>query len=280
MVQYSPDMNEMYKYVMVQRIKDDPSYINIFSRDLTKPFFNDLKKIADPNNQWTQNTIISMSGETGSGKSIVMMSLGLAVFNKFSHKNMFFFDQQILDSADKFKPNSFIVRDENVQKGIYGLGSTRQASQFEVLAETCRKFGLNLGLVEPEFKQTAVTKIYLETIDYDIQRRITRCAIRDVKTMRYIGAVYIPVIKENNLEWIAYNKAKDNFMKSVREGNMQGAKADFDKIVDKVYADIDRDIYRTKKERRAYIMKKYPTHTSGEIDMISTLLEIEIRENG
>lgn len=280
MANYSPVMDNLYVHKMLLRIQQEPSYANVFRNDLTNAFVKDMRNVANPDYQWTQNTIMSMSGETGTGKSIVMMSIGVNIFKNFTHENMFFFDQQILDNADKFPKNSFLVRDENTQKGVYGLGSTRASSQFGVMAETCRKYGMNLGLVEPSFMQTGITKIYLETVDFDIKRRLTRCALRDAKTLKYMGGVYIPVIPEDHPEWVAYNKKKDDFIESVRQGKMEGAKMDYDNVVDQIYEEIDTEIYRSKKERKAFIMRKYPVMTSGEIDMISTLLEVEIRENG
>ena len=156
---YQAEKDNLYQYKMLLRIKQNNSYKNIFRVDLTRPFLDDLKMIAR-SPKFTRNTIISISGETGSSKSISALTLGLDNFQNFSYKNMFFYDQQILNYAHKFPKNSFIIRDENPQKAVFGQGSVRTAGQFVVLSETCRKYGLNLCLIEPSFIQNPITKIY------------------------------------------------------------------------------------------------------------------------
>jgi len=219
-----------------------------------------------------------MWGDTGSGKSISIISLGLEVFPNFSYKNVFFFDQQILNNAHKFPENTLIVRDENPQKAIFGVGSTRTSMQLGLLAETCRKAGLNLAFIEPDFAQRGITKIIIEAIDMDMERRITRLGVMDTKTQNYMGAIYIKVVEEDNEDWVKYNRIKDSFIKNIKKGGMEGAKIEYKSMVSKLLASIDLNIYKKKKERKAFIIQKYPTMTSGEIDILATLLEIELRK--
>lgn len=277
--EYVPYKDNLYKYKMLLRIRENVSFRNVFRYDLTNPLMKDLKNIANPKHLFTQNFVINLSGDTGSAKSSCILSLGLEVFSNFSYKNIFFFDQQILDNVKKFPENTLLVRDENPAKSIFGLGSMRTTSQLSLLAETCRKAGLNLAFIEPSFTQHDVAKYILETVDMDIEHRITRLAIRDTRTLNYMGAIYIQIINENNKEWIKYNEVKDKFIEDIKSGKLSDAKLDYEGIATKLLKKIDTDLYKNKKERKAYIITKFPSYTSGEIDMISTLLEVEIRKN-
>lgn len=212
-----------------------------------------------------------------SGKSLVAMSIGKEVFPEFSEKNMFFFDQEILDNAHTFPMNSILIRDENPQKAVFGLGSTRTSSQLGVLAETCRKYGLSVLFIEPSFVQDSISKILLETVDMDVTHRITRVALRDTYTLGYMGSIYVKVLEETDLDWIAYNIRKDQFIENIKKGQMAGAKLDYNDCVNQCMQCMGDD-YNNKKERKALIRSKYPTYTNGEIDLISTLLEIELRK--
>jgi hypothetical protein len=280
MIKYNPYKNNMYMHRMLMRIRQNPSFKNVFKIDLTKAIIEDLKLITNPKHLFRQNTIINLSGETGSGKSISMISLGVDIFKNFSEKNIFFYDQEILNNAHKFPQDSFLIRDENPQKSIFGIGSNRTSSQIDVLAETCRKAGLNLGFVEPEFIQTGITKLILETVDMDVDRRLTRLAVRDTRTLDYMGAIYIKVVDEDNKIWIRYNKVKDAFIDDIKKGVLSKSKLNPKNIAKKIYEEIDLNIYKTKKERKIYIIDKFPNYTTGEIDLISTNLEIMLRKDG
>jgi len=277
--EYEPYKDNLYIIKMHERLKANRSFKMVFKRDLTELIYDDLKNISDPNHNFTTNTVINVSGLTGSSKSMSVISLGLRIFKNFSWKNMFFYDEQILQNAGNIPPNSFIVRDENPQKAIYGIGSARTTAQIRVLAETCRKYGLNLCFIEPEFVQSGVAKLILETVDMDIKRRITRLAVRDTHTLQYIGAMYIDVVSEKNEDWIRYNEVKDKFIDDMRLGRMSGSKASPSELAQGIIEEIDFEIYKTKKEVKAFIIDKYPNYTSGEIDLIATNVWILMKKN-
>lgn len=277
--EYIPYKDNLYKYKMLLRIRENASFKNVFRYNLTIPLMKDLKNIANPKHLFTQNFVLNLSGGTGEGKSISMLSLGFEIFSDFSYKNVFFFDQQILDNVKNFPQNTLLIRDENPAKSIFGLGSMRTTSQLSLLAETCRKAGLNLAFIEPSFTQHDVAKYILETVDMDTEHRITRLAIRDTRTLNYMGALYIRVVDEKNIDWVKYNRVKDKFIEDIKSGKLSDAKLDYESIANKMLKDIDTELYKNKKERKAYIITKFPSYTSGEIDMISTLLEVEIRKS-
>lgn len=275
---YRPIKNNMYYYNMKFRLKESESFRNVFRYDLTKPILNDLKDIANPKHRFTQNTIINLSGQTGEGKSTAIISLAKQIFPNFSYKNIFFFDQEILDNVKNFPKDTILIRDENPQKSVFGVGSNRTSSQISVLAETCRASGLNLAFVEPSFVQMDISKLILETVDMDMNQRITRLAVRDTRSFKYMGAIYIKILPDDDSDIIKYTKVKNKFIEDMRNGKMSGAKMDYRDIVLEVLKELDIDKYRTKKERRTYLIAENPTYTSGEIEIISTLLEVALRE--
>lgn len=278
---YTPYKDGLYKAKMLMRLKADMTFKNVFRYDLTRAFIKSIEQTVKPDRRFAQNRqiIMSISGETGTGKTMISMTLGLKHFPNFSHRNMFFYDQQILDNVNNFPENTLLVRDENPQPAIYGVGSRRIASQVGVLSEVSRKAGLNLAFIEPSFQPNPVTKIYIETVDMDLDQRITRIALKDAYTMRYMGAAYIKIIDEDNKEWIEYNRRKDMFIESMKQGQLSEAKADYDKIVDMLYKELDES-YKTKQERKIFIMQKYPSLTASEIRILHILLERKIRQEG
>lgn len=271
-------MDNMYKYRMVLRIQSEPSFANVFKIDVTEPLIKDLSNICNPKHQFRSNTIINISGSSGSGKSKTTISLGKQIFPNFSEKNVFFFDQEILDNAKKFPPDTLLIRDENPSKATFGMGSIRVRTQVGLMAETCRKAGLNLAFIEPSFVQDSISKLYLETVDMDINNRITRLAVRDTHSLKYIGAMYIKVIDDNDPISIKYEKRKDAFIESIKDGTHKGAKADYESMAKGILEEIDLDIYSKPKERKAFIISKYPTLTTSEHDLILTLMNIQIKK--
>lgn len=280
MIMYQPTKDHLYMDRLELKLRKNPSFKKVLmkSRDRTKEFFQDLANIANPNHLFTQNTIISISGLSGTGKSTIAISIGKIIFKNFTYRNIFFYDEAINQNARHFGKNSLVIRDENPMKGIYGIGANRITDQFFVMAETCRKHGLNLIMIEPSFRPTPITKIYLETFDMDTTNRITRCAMRDGDTMEYIGGLYIPVLPEDDPDWIAYNKEKDKFIQGVLNREIKGAKLDYRTIGEELADEIDLEVYNRKKKQRAFIMEKYPTLSLGEIDLILTFMEIRLQQ--
>lgn len=268
----------MYRYNMIMRIQQSKSYRRVFKIDLTKPIMDDLKNIANPNHLFTMNTIINLSGLSGTGKSESMISLSKEIFDDFSYKNVFFFDQQILDNVHSFPENTMLIRDENPQKAVFGLGSTRTSTQINVLAETCRASGLNLAFIEPSFIQADISKLILETVDMDIYNRVTRLAVRDTRSLQYMGAMYVKILPQSDPDIKGYLNMKNIFIENMRLGKMAGAKSDTRKIAQDILDEINPEIYRTKKEVKAFIINKFPSYTSGEIDLIATNIIILKKE--
>ena len=119
-----------------------------------------------------------------------------------------------------------------------------------------------------------MTKYYLEIIDRDIEKRITRVGVIDVHSKQFLGAIYVKVLDEDDPLMIQYEKKKDQFIDNMKAGDLQKAKQDFKALAKKLYDEIDTEIFKTKKQRTTYIMSKFANYTTKEIDIISTFLEI------
>jgi len=257
---------------------NDKTFIRVFQNDVTDKFFKELSDVVDPTILHTMNSVISVYGGTGTGKSIIVMSILKKVIpERFSYKNMCFFDSQILNMAKKLPKDSFIVRDEGVDKAIYGVGSQRTSRQLQVLTETCRKAGLSIVFIEPEFRDNELSKYYLETFDMDVDNRLTRVAVRDNVTKQCIGAIYVPVLPEDDEDWVRYNEIKDQFIEDMKAGKLKESKEDYKSMAQELVKKIDLDLFSKKKERLAFIRTELPTLTNAEVDMVATFVEILIK---
>ena len=274
---YVPYQSKMYLEKLKVRLMNDKSFARVFSNNITDNFFSELKDIVDPNILHEQNMILSLSGETGTGKSIVGMSIAMLVVpQRFSYKNVCFFDSEILDIASELPRDTFVIRDEGVDKAVYGMGSNRTSSQIQVLGETSRKAGLSLIFIEPEFKENDLAKYYLETVDMDVENRLTRVAVIHKQTKTYMGAIYVPVIADDNEDWIEYNKVKDKFIEDVKSGKLTHAKQDYKSMAIEVFNSIDLEVFKNKKQKMVYIRTEYPNLTNAECETIGVYLDIVI----
>lgn len=277
-IEYEAYKDSMYYTEIKEQLSVNKSMKRVFKVNLTEQFNEKLKGTTTTERGFNLNTIISIHGATGVGKSATGFSLGLKFFPNFSYENVFFYDQDILDNAHKFKPHQLIIRDENPAKAIFGQGSTRTSEQFGLLAETCRKASLNLAMVEPSFRQNDITKIYLHVIDQDLKHRINRCGLINPQTLRYMGAVLIPIIPEKHPEWQKYQQMKDDFIERMKRGDFKGSKLSYRDIADECLTDPEFSKYRNKNEKKAYLVEKFPNYTSGEIETILALIKVKERE--
>jgi len=284
---YKPIRDRLYKERVLMRVLHEDSFRICFKRDVSKKFFGMMTDLYAKDRLFRTNTIISVSGLTGSGKSIAIMSVALYTCPKWTQENMKFFDQELLDLlGDDVPEDTLIIRDENPAKAIYGEGSNRLESQIDVIGDTCRKHGLSIFFIEPEFKKYDIAKWYLETIDMGSgldfngkERRVVRVGLREPKTERFVGSVLIPVVDDNNKEWVKYNERKDIFIKEVLKSDYKGSKLDYEEIAQDLINEIDLSVYNTKAKRKLIVKKKFPSITIGEMNTILGWIEIQLLEN-
>jgi len=275
---YRPYMDSMYIHKLQSRLSYDKNFIIVFQKNITDDFLSALKDTVNPDVLFQSNTILQIYGQSGTGKS--RWALSLAKFltpNTFKEYNVCFFDSKVLDIAKTLSPNSIIIRDEGVGKATYGLGSQRTSAQLNILIETVRKYGLSIFFIEPLEVRNELAKYTIELVDMDVEQRITRVAVKNNFTNQYLGAVYFPILPENDPLVLKYEEVKDKFIDDVREGKFTGAKEDYKSMALTIVEKIDLEIFKSKKERVAFIRTKHPTLTNGEIDNIATFVEIIIK---
>lgn len=276
-INYKPYMDGMYLEKIQLRLAENKSFRRVFSNNITDQFISSLKDVVNPNKLFSQNSIISVHGETGSSKSTSMISLvKLLVPDRFSVNNICFHDNEIIQLAKTLPKNSFIIRDEGTSKAIFGTGSVRVQGQLNILVESCRKVGLSIIFIEPRFKDNEMAKYYLCTVDMDIKNRITRLGVIDVHSKQFLGGLYVKILDDDDEIIIAYEKKKDEFIENMKGGKLNDAKQDFKKLAKKLYNEIDIEIFKTKKQRFAFVLSKYSNYTKGESEVIATFLEILI----
>jgi len=257
----------------------------------TKSYYhtaNRMSVILKKNNDRHDVFGFTLSGETGyyitdnwmlthnSGKSLFVISLAkLLTKERFSYRNVVFYDQQILDRVKDIPRDSFLIRDETV--ATFGVGSQRIMADLTAVSETARKYGVNLAFLSPSEKEISVAKWNLHTVDIDYENRITRVGLQDPFTKHFLGAVYVKVLPDDDEDWVNYNVAKDEFITSVREGKRIGGKEDYKSMAQNITKKIDLEIFTKKKERLAYIRTELPNLTNAEIDMVATFVEIILK---
>lgn len=278
---YIPSTDDLNRERLKLKLIEEPSFRRVFKNNLTDKFFDSMKKMVDPNHLHEDNTILSLSGFTGTGKSIVSLSIAKNIVpERFTYKNMCFFDNEIKKLVKILPRDSFVVRDEGTNKAVFGIGSVQESSEFELIVESSRKKGLSIILVEPSEKKKDIIKWYLETVDKDVKNRVTRVAIKEPSTMKYLGAIYVPVVNDFDYDWIKYNENKDKFIDDLQQGKMSNVKMNPKDVAKELYEELDIDVYKKPKERKAWIVSKYPQYTGGQVDLIYTWLEMLIRQDG
>lgn len=216
-----------------------------------------------------------------SGKSIGVISLAKKICPNFNQlTNVKFYDQELLDEFKNNPKDTMLIRDEQVAKGVFGMGSTRIENQLSVVGDTARKNGLSLIFVEPEFRRNDIAKWYLETIDIGSVTkngktyRVNRIGVKEPHTETFLGCILLEVLSEEDPDWVAYNERKDKFIKEVLDADFSGAKMDFEQVAIDILQDMDTEIYKNLKEKKLFILKKYPSYTNQEVDMILTAVKI------
>ena len=159
----------------------------------------------------------------------------------------------------------------------YGVGSTRIKMQLDIAAQTLRKKGIGFIFVGVDELNLSAAQYYFEAIDMDMKRRITRFAVKDPQMKRYLGAIYIPVMQETDPFWMTYQHNKEEFMDSIINMDFSKGKPKYQEMIDNIMEKIDLNIYSKKKERKLFIRQHYSNMTNAEIDELSTMLEIQLK---
>jgi ABC-type dipeptide/oligopeptide/nickel transport system ATPase component len=277
-IEYKPYYDKLGMHKLKIRLANDKTLTRAFKYNLTDPFFESLKNIVNPKFHHEENSVLSVYGLSGTGKSQAIMSIcKIATPDRFTYKNMCFFDSHVLKLASQVERDTFIVRDEGVDKAVYGVGSQRTSRQLQVMVETCRKYGISPVFIEPEFRRNEMAKQYLETLDIDYENRITRLILREPSNLTCIGSIYVPVLANDDKDWVQYNLVKDKFISDMREGKLKESKEDYRTLAKNVLEKMDLEVFRRKKDRLNFIRVEFSNYTNSECDIIATFVEVFIK---
>lgn len=274
---YNPDLNKLDNLKYQMELQADASFANVFKNNCTPDVKKDLKKKTDADVQENHN-VLCIYGLTGKGKSISGISQIREVFPNFKVNKIFFHNQEILNAlnTDMERPD-WIVRDENIDFAQYGTGTNRIKSQLEAVTHTLRKRCISFTFISAPLFKLETAQYYFRALDMDRKLRITRFGVQDPLTFRYIGAYYQKVMTELDPFWLEYNRRKEEFMQSIMSGDFSKGKPEHEKMIDLILKELDLAVYTKKKERKLYIATKFTNLTRGEIEDLSTLLEIRLK---
>ena len=280
--------------LLVAKVKKHPSLLQIFrqKKDITPLIKQDilLRTCGEIENFVT----LFITGAQGSFKS----SLGITIAEEndptgFTADRICFTYREFEDKVRNSKPKEWIMLDEEVFQ--HGVGSGRIIDSIQTFIETLRQRQNSMIIISPEGKYfpEGIFTYVLETIDKsiigvcsenqkpheirtcmckphtDIEATI-RAAVKKENT--YIG-FYITKIRWNNLIWREYQKKKNKFLKAVTTQHF--VKIDYENIAKKILTESETERYKTSKQLKLLLEKKYPNLAVGEKELI--IEEIQLR---
>ena len=254
----TPLMIEKFK----QKMKVNPSFINVFmpDRNLTKPFKYEVKF----RTTGERNIIMEIIGQTGSGKSIVAITISLNIMNKpIIADDIAFTTDELLKRSMAIGKNHTLIQDEQINQ--LGIGSQRESFEQQTLEDTTRKFGLNIIFYSPTSRNHSTAHYQLEVICINKKKRITKLGLMS-DGQQYLGYIILKVVPESNKLWKEYNKRKDEFIKTILNRQTKRLSVDEMSLELKKHKQ-----YKYCKKKGDYVVvasKMFPTLTTQELSMI------------
>lgn len=256
------DISTMMKTKFKQRGENNPSFYRVFDPEynLTKPFFKDLAF----RTTGERNVIIEITGGTGSGKSLVSITIAVKVMKKpITIDDICFTIDQLLDRSKNIGKSHVMLQDEQIN--MLGAGSNREQYEKQTLEDTTRKFGLSIIFCSPTTREHTTAHYNLEIICRNNKKRITKVAIIGDKG-QYIGYFVIKVLGVNNKLWKAYEVKKDEFIEGVL--NRSTARLSLNDMSKALIDDPQFYKAKTRNLKKVLAVKMFPTLTIYEIEMI------------
>ncbi|HEC66727.1 MAG TPA: ATP-binding protein [bacterium] len=229
--------------------------------------------------------IISLIGDTGSGKSRVAQQIAQQFINPYipiegqlEINKIIFNYEAFLDLCGKLSQKSIVILDEQIQSS--GIGSEREQKEFINIQEVTRKFGLNMIFCSPTPRPNDTAHIQLEVVCRSQRERKTKLAVKyqDI----YLGymVVDIPEDKDDPL-WVEYDKddgKKDEFIEEIRKRNV--GRLDYDILFDKLREHEFYEYCETKTDIITLSSVVFPQLTSQEHTSLSNWIYMKARMEG
>lgn len=207
---------------IINGFRINKTFMNVFSKnkDLTKHFFDDLKKRAFGKKH--NHFVIEVIGETGSFKSSVSQEIASFFDPDFSIAgNMGFTNTELIEKlrfkADvESKKSQVFVRDETPDSLLRS-----DEIEFGQLRETLRESRISLIVIKPKLIGYSTSHYVLECVLHTKDFKYVKCGLLYPKNNVYLGFVIIP-IRLNNKIWKEYRAFKQNFQQSVINRDLFG----------------------------------------------------------
>jgi hypothetical protein len=277
-LKYKPDLTPIDILKYKEKIKTSEDFKKVFKINLTEHILKEIRDKYNPQVDFENHFVGVCYGGTGKGKSIGMLSLCKTINPYLKVDNIFFHNQQIIDAMPEMERPDIILRDENIDFAQFGSGSYRIKAQLEAITQTLRKRGISFIFISVSPFELDSAHYYFEVLDMDKKKRITRFGVIDPATKKYLGAFYQKVISDKDPLFLKYTERKEEFMQTILDMDFTKGKPVYQKLIDMILQELNIHTYITKKERKLYIQQRFSNMTKSEIEELSTMLELQLRE--
>lgn len=257
------------------KLKTDVNLKTALTKNVTKLFLSEIQVRI----KLQKNMIISIFGETGSGKSYAGMRIGelisyftYNIFRKsvpFEHdKDVHFgitpFLRRIHELGDNTWNKTEILDEQFV---TYGIGSTREQTDLLTLEAVVRKKQLHFIYISPELYEH-IHHYILEPWDIDYQNNLSRLILYD-RTRFPLGFILLNKPDDDGLK--KYSVKKDTFINTILKGQIQDRYSLLNDIAMEFSRNKEYISESNSNIRKFMITRKYPFLTGQELSMIISL---------
>lgn len=264
---YHFEQTPVQKMIWDYRLKGDPDLYITTGTCINKEIYQQIKFSV-----LKRHTILSIFGETGSGKTWAAASLAMLIAKITKHpfdiKNVKYDGNSIMERLKEVKRNATLIRNEQLKK--WGSGSGREEQELKNAEQTMRRMHVNFIFVSPDLRDHNHHFI-LETHSLDETKGICKMMVMSPER-KYLG--YITIRKPSH-DIIEKLEPLDESAKRKVVERTSSEKTNVHDAVEILSKDQTYAILRSQSQRIAYIEDKCPNMTKDEQLGILSRLEIK-----
>jgi len=226
------------------RLERDPILLNSLMKNINKRYYGDLHwrlGIYGAKNH-EKNFIQSIFGETGAGKSNVMVYLGDYVMTgadkTFTVDDICFPRTELLqrmkdviglrdleeiteEHISQSRGQAFSLDEQ--KRGNFGEGSYREAQELQTIIDVFRRLQTFNTFISPELHGIKISHFYLEAWAIDYEKAMNKCILYD-KSLFPLG--YILTRQARDEIWKPYSRKKNKFISETLHGTERSRQMD------------------------------------------------------